>query len=946
MSNLPTGTVTFLFTDIEGSTQLWERYPDQARAALARHDQIVEEIVHQQGGILVRPRGEGDSRFAVFSRATDAMLAAAAIQQSLHTEPWPTPAPLQVRVALHTGEADLREGDYYGSAVNRCARLRSIAHGGQTLLSQATYDLVRYTLPSNIELLDLGEHSLKDLKHPEHVYQAIIAGLPSVFPPLRSLDARANNLPPEATHFIGRELEVEAVCQLLLQSQAPVRLVTLTGPGGTGKTRLGLQVVKVLLDSTDSFKDGLFFVALATISEPTLVATTIAQVLGVTGRGSQPVVESLKTYLHDKELLLLLDNFEQVMQAASLIGEVLLASPKLKILITSREMLHLYGEKEFPVPPLRLPDPKHLPPLEQLTQYEAVALFIERVLLVKPDFAVTKDNARSVAEICYRLDGLPLAIELAAARVKFLPPGVMLQRLQSRLKVLTGGARNLPARQQTLRGTIEWSHDLLGEEEKRLLRRLAVFVGGCTLETTEAVCNPSGDVEDVLDMISSLLDKSLLKRDDAASQYSSGEPRFGMLETIREYALERLEESGEAHEIRWQHAEFYLALCEEAGLYLHAPQHLTWLERLEAEHDNIRASLRWLIAQGDAANALRLSAAVVTLWFMRGYVSEARTWFEKVLALPGASEPTPARAKALVGAARIAWPEGDLEAARVWSEESAAISRKLGDKQGLTSALTQLGVSTYLQGNSTAAGPIFEEASALSGELGEEPYFGLLMLSMAQLAMAQGDYPLARTRLEKALAEYRTTRSGWDTAQTLNCLGDLARLEGKYEEAEQLYGESLALFRKANAKGDIPASLHNLGHVALRRGDYKRARALFEESLELHRELGNNLGVAESLAGFAGVEAGESQVAAVLIEKGEGEQSRKALRAARLFGASDVLRGATDAPFWPAERADYNRNVAIAHAQVDEAAWEKARQEGRAMSMEQAIEYALEHSSD
>jgi predicted ATPase len=799
-------------------------------------------------------------------------------------------------------------------------------------------------------LRDLGEHSLKDLKQPEHIFQAIFAGLPSTFPPLRSLDARPNNLPTEATHFIGREMEVGAICQLLLQPHSPVRLITLTGPGGTGKTRLGLQVVKALLERADSFRDGLFFVALAPISEPTLVAASIAQIIGVTSRASQPVVESLRDYLRDKQMLLLLDNFEQVMQAAPLIGEVLSASPKLKMLVTSREMLHLYGEKEFPVPPLRLPDPRHLPPLEQLIQYEAVALFIERALLVQPDFAVTNDNAPAVAEICYRLDGLPLAIELAAARVKLLPPGVMLQRLQShvlsgrdgRLKVLTGGARDLPARQQTLRGAIEWSHDLLGEEEKRLLRRLSVFVGGCTIEAAEAVCNPTGDVEDVLDTISSLLDKSLLKRQDEASQYPSGELRFGMLETIREYALERLEESGEAQEIRQRHAEFYLAFCEEAEHYLYAPQHLMWLDRLEAEQGNIRTALRWLIAQGDAQTALRLSAAVAPLWTMRGYVSEARTWFDEVLALPGASERTSARAKGLSSAASIAWPQGDLEKARVWSEESAAVFRELGDRLSLASALTILAVSTYLLGNSTAAGPIFEEATALSEESGQRRYFALLMLARAQMAMGQGDYPLARTRLQIALAEYKTTRSRWDTAQALNSLGDLARLEGKYDEAEQFYGESLALFREINAKGDIPASLHNLGHVALRRGDYKRARALFEESLALHRELGNNLGIAESLAGFAGVEAVESQVAAGSVEEGEMGQSRKALRAARLFGAYDALRGATDAPLWPAERADYSRNVAIVRAQVDEAAWERAWQEGQAMSMEQAIEYALQ----
>lgn len=942
MQNLPSGTVTFLFTDIEGSTQLWERYPEKARAALIRHDAIIEELVAKHDGFVVRPRGEGDSRFAVFSRASDAVVAAARMQQALQAEPWPLPTPLRIRAALHTGEADLREGDYYGGAVNRCARLRSAAHGGQTLVSAATQELVRDNLPDNIELHDLGEQHLKDLQRTEHVYQLLAPGLPASFPPLKTADARPNNLPTETTHFVGRKREIETIRNLLLQQDSQVRLVILTGPGGMGKTRLGLQVARVLLDTSDRFRDGLFFVALAPITEPALVASAIAQTLGVVTSGGQTVEDTLKDYLRDKELLLVVDNFEQVAEAAPLVAEFLSVSPGLKVLVTSREVLHLYGEAEFPVPPLDLPDPRHLPPLDQLTQYEAVRLFIERATLVKPDFVVTNDNAPAVAEICYRLDGLPLAIELAAARVNLLPPMAMLQRLQSRLRVLTGGARDLPARQQTLRGAIEWSHDLLSEEERKLFRRISVFVGGSTLEAAEAVCNAGGDIEDVLETISSLVDKSLLKQREEIGEHASGEARFWMLETIREYGVERLEQSSEAQEIRRLHAGFCLSLAEEAERNLYAPQPFRWLDRVEAEHDNIRAAIRWLLTEGDAEIALRLSGATVPFWFMRGYGREGRAWLEEALSLPGADKPTPARAKALVGVASVAWPQGHLELARVWSAESADIYRELGDRQGLANALTVLGVCNYLQGNATAAGPIFEEALALSEQLGGERFFALLLLAVGQMAMAQGDYAVAHGRLEEALAEYRLGGNRWDIAQTLNTLGDLARLEGDYFKAEQSYNESLELFREANAKGDIPATLHNLGHVALARGDIERARLLFEESLALHREVGNNMGIAESLSAFAGLQAVESQGSAALVEQGERGHSAKALRAARLFGASDALRGHAGAPAWPAERADYERNLAIARAQLDEQSWQKAWEEGREMNVIQAIEYALE----
>src|SRR5215217_3305011 len=503
MAVLPTGTVTFLFTDIEGSTKLWERDAEAMRLALSRHDGIVRSAVEDRGGFVFKTLG--DAFCCAFSSAPEALGAAISAQRALHYEGRGEGSVIRVRMALHTGAVEEQGGDYFGPALNRVARLLSAAHGGQTLLSLATQELVRDVLPVDARLDDLGERRLKDLFRPERVFQVTVPDLPSEFPPLRTLESLRNNLPLQATPLIGREREVGEVCERLGQEE--VRLLTLTGPGGTGKTRLALQAAA---DVLEEFSDGVFFVALATITELELVASTIGLALGVKESAEQSLVESLKNYLRDKRLLLVLDNFEQVLEGAPLVGELLGACPKLKFLATSRIPLRLYGEQEYPVPPLSLPDPKVIPLLEVLTQYEAVKLFVERARAVKADFKVTNENAPAVAEICARLDGLPLAIELAAARTRVLPPQKMLERLGNRLKLLKGGPGDLPTRQQTLRGTIDWSYELLQEEEKTLFGRLSVFSGGRTLEAIEGICDPEGELE-ALEGVESLLEKSLLR---------------------------------------------------------------------------------------------------------------------------------------------------------------------------------------------------------------------------------------------------------------------------------------------------------------------------------------------------------------------------------------------------------------------------------------------------
>jgi predicted ATPase/class 3 adenylate cyclase len=914
MAGPPTGTVTFLFTDIEGSTALWEKDPEAMQYALARHDGILRHTIEDRGGFAFKT--VGDAFCCAFPTAPDALEAALGAQRALSTEEWGETGPLRVRMALHTGTAEEQGGDYFGPPLNRVARLLSAGHGGQVLLSLPTQELVRDLLPVDAELRDLGEHRLKDLARPERVYQLVAPGLPAEFPPLRTLESRPNNLPMQPTPLVGREREVEEIRGRLLAPE--VRLLTLTGPGGTGKTRLALQAAADLLDE---FEDGVFFVALATLTDPTLVVPTVAQALGVRESGDQPLIEGVKDYLKDKRLLLVLDNFEQVLEAAPLAGE-LLSAPRLQVLATSRIPLGVYGEHEYAVPPLATPDPERLPGLEALSQYEAVRLFIERARAAKADFAVTNENAPAVAEICARLDGLPLAIELAAARVKLLPPKAMLGRLGRRLKLLTGGARNLPERQRTLRGAIEWSYTLLDEGEKTLFARMAVFSGGRTLEAVEAVCDAEGDLPvDAFEGVSSLLDKSLLRQEEGPE----GEPRFVMLETIHEYAREKLEESGEAEEIGRAHAQYFLAMAEEAEPELKGSDQARWLERLEAEHDNIRAVLSRSLEGEDPELGLRLASALSHFWFVRGFWSEGRGWLEDALA-GNAGDPARVRAKALSGLARLAVEQGDYEWGRTSAEEALALYRGLGDEKGVSDSLNDLGWVAMLQGDEERAAALLEESLAAARQSDDAWSIARALNALAILAGDRDNYERAEALWEESLALGRKLGDRQRVLSVLLNMGAAAAARGDFEQAEALWEEALAISRDSKDPHTNSQALLGLGIAATRRGEHGQAKTLLEEGLVLSRKLGSIVNVAECLETLAGLAGALGDFP----------------RAARLWGAADALREVTGCTWLSSERRLHEPYLEAIRSRSDQAVWTQAWEEGRAMTLEDAIAYALE----
>jgi predicted ATPase/class 3 adenylate cyclase len=874
---LPSGTLTFLLTDVEGSTQLWERDREAMRAALARHDVLINGAVAEHGGIVVRPRGEGDGRLAAFTHASAAVSAAAAIQLALYQEAWTLPRPLRVRLALHTGEADLRDGDYFGDAVNRCAQLRALARGGQILLSGVTADLVRDVLPSDASLRDVGRHRLNDLGAPERIWQLAHPGLRSAEPlPLQSLDTVHHNLPAELSSFVGRRQQVIEVARLLEEA----RVLTLVGTGGVGKTRLGLQVAAEVLER---YMDGVWLVELAPLADPRLAPQAVAAALYIPEQPRQPIVQTLVDNLRSRRALLVLDNCEHLVQAcAELVDALLRACPDLTILATSREPLHVAGEIVWRVQPLGLPASDAY---IALANSEAGQLFLERASASSPDFAATTQNTQAIVHICRGLDGLPLAIELAAARVGSLSVEQIADRLEDRLRLLTSGSRTGSRRIQTLRGAIDWSVDLLSEDERLLFERLGIFVDGWTLEASEAVCSGDGlHLEDVLGMLCSLVDKSLV-----VAQGGDKYVRYRLLETLRQYALERLDASGGTEPLRRRHTQQYLALAEEVEPRLRGDDQAFWLDQLEAEHDNLRAALSWCFERCETDTGLRLGAALWRFWEVHGHLREGRERLQALLALPapdGQSPKDATRAAALNALGNMARHQGEYTLAQSAYEESVAIRRELDDRPGVAGSLSNLGVVAALEGDFAVARAFFEESLRIRLALGDQLDIANSHQNLGRCAAHQRDYTAARSHFAECLA------------------------------ISQLIG---------NRRG-VASALIELGKLAEQQSGYAAARTSYESGLAISRELGDKEYIAETLEGFATLAAAQAQPE----------------RALRLAAAAAALRESINARLSAAELDELEQALDSARSMLTPEASSTAWSRGKRMSLDDVMEYACQ----
>ena len=873
MGELPTGTVTFVFTDIEGSTDLVTRLGEGYREVLERHNRLLREAF--SAGIEVST--EGDAFFLVYAAAPHAVAEAVEAQRAMATASWPEGVEVRVRIGMHTGEGTRGGDNYVGIDLNRAARIMSAGHGGQILVSSATHSLTERGMAEGITFRDLGEHRLRGLSQPERLYQVVAEGLPQEFPDLRSMDARPNNLPTPLTTFVGREQEIAELKEALGQA----RLVTLTGPGGTGKTRLSIETARALLPE---FEGGAFFMPLAPITDPSLVLPAIAETLGLPEAAGRTTLDQLAEHLGNREVLLVLDNLEQVVEASGDIGRLLAETSAPRMLATSREALGVHGEREYPVQPLGLPDLAHLPPLESLSQYAAVELFIERANAVRPGFEVTNENAPAVAEICSTLDGLPLAIELAAARVKILSPQDIMRRLEDRLGFLTGGSRDLPGRQQTLRDAIAWSYDLLDDEEKRIFAWLSVFSRGFRLDAAEAVCGGPG-LPDAFDVIASLVSKSLLRQIEG----QEGETRFLMLETIREFAAARLEESDEADEVRSRHARHFLEYAETAAPNLFGVDQGRWLGILAAEHDNFRAALAWAEGRGEMEIALNLAASLWRFWQMRGHLKEAAERFRVLLANQATREHPEARAAALEGAGGVSYWMGDWDPAEAYYSECLEIRREIGARKGVADAAFNL---------------------AFVFTVPPEP---------------RRDLARALPLLYEARDLYRALDDRRGLANVQWALSNTHLVAEEWQECVDTSSEAMELFESLGDRFGAAWAAHSVGLASLPLGKTEEARSVLHRAMDMFTEAGDVTGIGLVLNDFAALAATEGDFHRAL-------KLRAAAEAVELKAGQGLVSNLDS----------YYRVPEVSEDDVPPAEQEKLRAEGAALSTEEAVAFALE----
>jgi predicted ATPase/class 3 adenylate cyclase len=927
MNHLPSGTVTFLFTDIVGSTKLAQEHPEAMPSLLARHHEILKQAIEANHGFVFQI--VGDSFAASFHNARDAVEAALEAQRILQSEAW-TPAPIRVRMGIHTGQADLQpNGDYRGYlTLSHVQRLMSAAHGGQVLLSFAAQELVRDAIPEGITLRDMGERRLRDVIRSEHIYQLVIPDLPNEFPPIKTLDVTPHNLPAQMTSFIGREKERAEIKQALRAH----RLVTLTGSGGAGKSRLSLQVGTECLDQ---FTDGVWLVELAPVTDPALVPGTLLSTFNLREDRHRSALDVLIDYLRAKTLLLLLDNCEHLIETCAQMSEVLLqACPNLRILASSREALGIIGEFAYRVPSLNTLHPENLPSLDQLQKVDSIRLFVERAATAKPGFTLTDVNAFSLAQICYRLDGIPLAIELAASRVKVLSPDQIAARLDDRFRLLTGGSRTALPRQQTLRAMIDWSYSLLSEHEKKLFCRLAVFVGGWTLEAAEAVCGERQDQTDVLDLLTRLLDKSLVFTEE-----TNNEVRYHRLETIRQYSREKFFETDEVERVRDRHLDFFVQFAELVDVKLKSRDQLLWQNRMAAEQDNLRAALEWGLNR-NPDSALRIVGASNLFWTAGGYSAEGFRWTQRALEqvektpLPeGLTEELRfvARAKALCGLTRLYLALGDNANAKRVAEESVSLYRQSQDRRGLAFALIVLAYPLEFLGERAEAEAALQESYSIGR--GENDVY-LICRALNRLGHVivdlYRDLDLAQRYVEESLGLAKEAGLRSQEAQAFEILGFIAIHRNDHDEARHFLKESVRAYDEIGASFNVILETSNLAHLERKLENYTEALEYYRETIVAFRDMGQTGAVAHQLEcfGFIALAQHEHQ------------------RAVQLFAAANTLREKSGTPMTPDEQVYFDEQLNSLRDKMDLKIFESAWSKGHAMRMEQAIELAVERVTE
>jgi len=926
MKNVPSGTVTFLFTDIEGSTKLAQEHPDAMPSLLARHNEILNQAIEAHNGFVFQI--VGDAFCASFHNASDALHAALDAQRLLYSEVW-SPAPIKVRMGIHTGtaqlESDSKETRYSGYATLALTqRIAAAGHGGQILLSQAAHDLTKDKLPTQAQLVDMGEQRLKDVLRTGHLYQLTVPDLPSEFPSLKTAALFSHNLPAQLTSFIGREKEIDEIRKLVDAH----RIVTLTGSGGAGKSRLSLQVGRECLPR---FSDGVWLAELAPVTDPTLIPQTLLSIFNLREDRHRSTLDVLTDYLRAKTLLLLLDNCEHLIEACAQIGESLLhACPKLRILASSREALGIDGEAAYRVPSLNTPDPAHLPALDQLEKVDSIRLFIERAATAKPGFTLTKDNASFLAQICFRLDGIPLAIELAASRVKVLTPEQIAARLDDRFRLLTGGSRTALPRQQTLRAMIDWSYSLLSEQEKALFRRLAVFVGGWTLEAAESVCGEERNGFDVLDLLTRLVDKSLILVEE-----SGGEIRHHRLETIRQYSREKFFETDEVEALRDRHLNFFVQFAELVDENLKGRDQTVWQKRMSAEQDNLRAALEWGLSR-NPDSALRIAGAANLFWTAGGYSAEGFRWTQKALEQVEKT-PTPkgitteqglvARARALRGLTRLYLSLGDNANAKRAAEESVALYRQSQDRRGLAFALVVLAYPLEFLGERERAEGVLQESYSIARAEGDVYVICRSLNRLGRVIVdLYHDLDLAQRYMEESLRLAREAGLRSQEAQASEILGFIAIHRNNYEEARSRLKESVRVYQEIGATFNVILEKSNLAHLERKLGNYTDALEYYRETILAFRNIGQDGAVSHQLECFGFI--------ALAQNRNE--------RALQLFAAADALRENGGTPMTPDEQVYFDEQLKGLREKMDERQFDSIWSKSHVMTMEQAIEFALD----